>query len=288
MLGVMDVSIDKYRLFNTIAIETSSWCTRRCEFCPVSYFPRGDEYMDDGLWRQIINELSVMKYKGRIEMFIYNEPLYDDSLFDKIADIRCHIPRACIMIATNGDLIDSQYWIHYLFDVGLNQLCINLYSPKRARQLRRYTKESGYERYDLSLYANIGPKKKVLQIIDRTGVTRDNHKLPGVHHISNRAGNIFDFVPPLDVPLDKMCTRPFRFLNIMYDGRAMLCCNDYHRVVDVGDCSSMPLIEIWNSDAFNVYRSHLQNKDRRLPLCDVCDFNGGPYQHVIYHVGGVE
>lgn len=284
MISLIDVTKSEYRLFTSIAIETSSLCNRRCKFCPVSYAPRGDEYMDLDLWHHILQQLADLKYNGRVELYVYNEPYADNEIIDRISDVRRIVPRSCIMISTNGDLVQS-HDIRDSFDAGLNQLCLNYYSSKCGRWLRKYAKESGYERYDMSVYQNIGPRKRVVQVIDKTGMSKHiDAKLPGVHHISNRAGNIPDFMPPTPEPLSKVCCKPFRFLNIMYDGKAMLCCNDYYQTIDVGDANEEPLVEIWNKRTFNVYRLHLQRKCRKLPLCDACNFAGGYYTHMLHHV----
>jgi len=76
-------------------------------------------------------------------------------------------------------------------------------------------------------------------------------------------------------------------LNINWTGQGILCCNDYHGAVDLGNVRDQSLVEIWNSPAMHQYRLHLQNKNRHLPLCDKCDFGGGMFPHMIHPVVGV-
>ena len=131
-LSIIDVREYYYKLFSTIAIETSSWCNRRCAFCPVSYSPRPRHgRMDIELIRHVLDQLHDLSYTGRIELYIYNEPLYDDRIRDIIFMVRTNVPRACIMLSTNGDALHDESGAYELFENGLNQLCINVYSEAR-------------------------------------------------------------------------------------------------------------------------------------------------------------
>ena len=50
MNAAVDVSTGaRVRLFNTLALETSAQCNRRCVFCPVHAGERPDEQMPFGL-----------------------------------------------------------------------------------------------------------------------------------------------------------------------------------------------------------------------------------------------
>jgi len=232
----------------------------------------------------VVQELRQLNYSGRVELYIYNEPMRDDRLLDLIGLVRRNVPRACIMINTNGDYISSHRDIEKLFAAGLNQLGINVYSSEsRYIKLQEFL-SSCEDVTSASIYQNIGPKRMAADIVPKFNITKCNHELPGVSHISNRAGNIGSFVPPLSSPKQKVCTRPFRFFNIDWRGNAMLCCNDYANDAYIGSILDATVEQLWNSDIMNVYRLKLQNGDRRIPVCCVCDFAGGYYPHMLHHV----
>lgn len=67
-----------------VVIETSSFCNRKCDYCPLCFMDRKQNFMSDDLWEKIISELSGMKYKSQIVLNFYNEPLLDKSLPEKI------------------------------------------------------------------------------------------------------------------------------------------------------------------------------------------------------------
>src|ERR1700752_2614599 len=115
-------------IFNTIAIEIASKCNRTCHFCPNSYHKREDIFMDDQMEFDIIRQLKALKYNGRIEWYIYNEPTRDARLLFFIRHARLMLPSCCQMINTNGDFFKTAAHIDALFAAGLNQMQINIYS----------------------------------------------------------------------------------------------------------------------------------------------------------------
>jgi hypothetical protein len=84
-------------------------------------------------------------------------------------------------------------------------------------------------------------------------------------------------MPAAAAPLERMCVKPFRLLNINWRGEALLCCQDYHAEVSYGGLADSTLTELWNHPVMNLYRTRLLVKDRSLPLCRVCDCHAGAY-----------
>jgi radical SAM protein with 4Fe4S-binding SPASM domain len=303
-MKITNVTKENIALFNNIGIETGAKCNRHCYFCPNDYFKRPDEYMSDNLIEKIFNELRYLNYSGRIEFYIYNEPTRDKRLLHIIKAARLAVPRATLMFSTNGDYMKGPFDIIKCFDAGLNQMLINIYSStdgskdqkvfdngvKKAEerkglidgwvkqviaQLPNYKAEAG-------LYNPIGASKQYIEVQKKFGVKRDSTTQDNdFESISNRAGRIEGFRESVKEPLAKHCTKPFRFLNINWTGEAMVCCNDFNAETKMGNVKEKSLVEIWNSDAFHVYRLRLQNKNRNQFLCAGCDSNGGYYPHMV-------
>jgi hypothetical protein len=207
------------------------------------------------------------------------------------------------MINTNGDYFKSAEDIKHLFDCGLSQMQINVYSSAddsarddifqkgiRLAELR-YEKLKAWcdtllehdIHQDLNVYQHIGSKKAV-RVVKKFGIRRDAATLDGQNHFTNRSGNIPAFRESVTEPLQKHCIRPFRVLNINWNGNAILCCNDYYGTTNFGNAATASLQEIWNHPAFNLYRLKLQNKMRDCHLCHNCDFFGGYYPHMLDNV----
>lgn len=268
-------------MFSSIAIETSSQCDRRCVFCPNSVSPRSniEEFMSMDLIEKVLDDLVAIGYRKRIELYIYNEPLRDRRLCDIIKMVRKMLPKSCIMISTNGDYMTPEEFRN-MYNAGLNQLQINRYSipwkvTKKIHAHRlEYAERSGIE-IDGPIYQYISPKRRTMAISDKWDIEAMK-KVKGAFALVNRAGNIPNFLPAKQV--NKMCTKPFRFFNIMWNGEAMLCCNDYYNEVKIGNVADKSVLELWNSSVMIKYRRFLLEKDRSLSLCNRCDFNGGVYQ----------
>lgn len=296
----INVNRENTRLFSSIGVETSSLCNRTCVFCPNHENKRPDELMPWWMIEKIADELGSMNYKGRIEPYIYNEPMRDPRLLDVIRLFRERVPRSCIMINTNGDFARDGNDLVALYEAGLNQLQVNIYSAadgcgdpekeargvenakRRAATVQRWLDEMGVDQKG-SLYHYASPSVNRGQVSHRYGVSTESATIDGKFQLANRSGNIA-WIPGVDEPLEKGCARPFRFFNIDWRGDAILCCNDYYSKTSFGSVADSTLVELWNHPRLHEYRVKMQAKDRNCFLCDKCDFYGGPYQHNVQRV----
>lgn len=264
------------RLFNTISVEISAACNRRCKFCPVSVYQRTEELMDEVVYGAIIGELASLKYRGRVEFYIYNEPMKNRSHLERCVRQARAMLKATLMVSTNGDYMKSVEDLEWLYDIGVNQVVLNAYTAKRYPVFLEWQAE--YERRHGKLldvvYSGIPIGKKALKVYDKSG--GDNFG-SGVFALQNRAGSIPEFLAVPNEPMKRMCVKPFRLLNINWRGEAMICCNDYYADVPVGKVPSQSLVEIWNGPILSAYRKNLLQEDRTLPLCRTCDCHSGAY-----------
>lgn len=266
------------KLFNTISVEISAACNRRCKFCPVSVYQRPEELMSEIVFNVIISELASFDYGGRLEFYIYNEPLKNKSHFEKFArQARAMLPKATLMISTNGDYMKSAEDLEWLYnDIKINQVVLNAYVSKRYPVFIEWKRE--YERKHGKLiddvYKSIPKGKKAIKIYDKSD---GNNFGDGIFALQNRAGSIPDYLPIPKEPIKRMCVKPFRLLNINWRGEALICCNDYYADVPAGKIPENTLLEIWNGPVFSAYRKKLLAKKRTLPLCRTCDCHSGAY-----------
>lgn len=272
------------KLFNSIYLEIASLCNRSCQFCPVAYNTRPDVKLSEEIWNKAVEELAALHYRGRAMLYIYNEPMRDFTLIqERIEHLRKSVPKCCIMIATNGDYLhrktarDSASVIENLFSIGLNQLLINCYSPglyeRRVKWLEHLPSQISRRG---NVYGQLGSRAAEIRILDKSRLEKFG---TGVFRLTNRAGSIPSFRAPLQTPVERMCVRPFRVLNINYMGEALLCCQDYHGQLRIGNLADNTLEQLWNHPVLNRYRKNLLGKDRNLPLCSTCDCHAGAYSY---------
>jgi len=271
------------RIFNTLSLELSATCNRSCVFCPVSVYKRPEEFIPKHLVTKAANELAELKYKGRVEFYIYNEPLKSRStLYHALEVFKEVIPQATLMISTNGDYLKGSADLKDLYDRGLNQVILNAYSPKQHPKFIEWMRELNID-MEKNAYKPTARNARVGRALDKSVVEEFGK---GVHSLQNRAGSIPEFLAVPDEPLKKMCVKPFRLLNINWEGEAMICCNDYYGDVEVGNLESSTLVELWEHPVFIRYRKSLLEKDRSLPLCRDCDCHSGAYPHLVDIKGG--
>ncbi len=278
------------RLFNTICIEIGARCNRKCWFCPNAINKRPNSYLPAPIITSIITQLSKMNYDKRITLYVYNEPLLDERLCNIAKRIRQRVPKATIMIATNTDYIKGLQDIVKLYNSGINQIQFNIYSnEERYKTIHNYLSTLSIPMGNV--YSNGSPKQRIASVERKftKSLTPDANKI-GKFQLTSRAGNI-PTVKDQDKIITvqgKTCVRPFRMLNINYKGEAILCCNDYHADVVIGNVAETSLHDIWfHSPVMNTYRKALLRKDgsnirSKLKLCSTCSFAGGAYTHLIF------
>jgi MoaA/NifB/PqqE/SkfB family radical SAM enzyme len=292
-----------YPLFSLISLELGAQCNRTCVFCPNHDNVRPDTYLSRAVIEKVITELSVLRYAGRFEPFIYNEPLKDFTLLLWwITTSRARLPRAVLGLSTNGDYL-KPHMIDQMFQAGLNQLTINIYSSKdgdprpavvtkgveratkRAALIQRWLDERPYIDQRSSLYLRVPVRSCIAKVVHKYGVTPDGTNFGGGFGLSNRSGNVVWLQRAGAEPrtYSGMCVKPFRQLQINHRGDAILCCNDYHGVTTWGNVRQHSVLDLWNHMTLNRARAELQD-GTRTGLCAGCDFNGGAYRHMITRV----
>jgi radical SAM protein with 4Fe4S-binding SPASM domain len=240
----------RFPLFNQVLIETRTDCNQKCKFCPQYYNKKQLGVMSWNIFTTIINQLSEINFSGRLALFLSNEPLLEDRLFNMIEYIRKKNSNIFIDITTNGVLLDEKM-ITDLFSCGLDNIIINDYRPDRE------------------IYPN-KISKNLIPIVEKF---RFNPKFNYVHrstneNLSNYAGNTKQNQNSNNSL--GFCNFPFRKLTISYKGNVLLCCNDYLYQTNFGNILDKNIIDIWYSDEYNHYRHNLLNNNR-IGLCEKCN-----------------
>lgn len=290
---------EAYPLFNRISIETSSFCNRKCVFCPVSTGRRDPEatggtikYMDMGLYAKIVNELGSYGFKGVAQMFLLNEPLLDKRLADMTKMLKDACPKSSTYLSTNGDPIYGpgasldkaiERMLH-LYDHGINVINLNVYDEGED-QFNRYTElvAALTTRYEVEVtenrYRHHTPSKAFVALTDMR-----------INRLSSKATDQFyqrgmNNRKPGSVK-QSHCARTQRHLVVLYDGHVPICCaidpTDLS-LKQMGDLNEKTLWEIWQSADYFKYRYYTQQAKRVLPGCSTCDHKMS-YPHVVRHV----
>lgn len=230
-------------LFTSTNIETFGYCNRKCSFCfNNEKFPdREVGIMSIDVWQKIVNELSIIKFAGRLAPYFFGEPLLDKRILELISYARKKCPYSFIQINSNGDIL-KEHFLLSLIKNGLDRIHITNYDDVENNNLLKLSKKYPYH-VDYRAWENIS--------------------------LVNRAGKIFD---KENRNINKPCMRPSNQLVINWKGNVLLCCQDYYEEYILGNVKDESIQKIWYSVQFQKYRKILKAGNRKaIDICKNCD-----------------
>lgn len=228
--------------FWSVAIEISTYCNRRCYYCPNSRYDTPREYMSEELFKKIIQNLKEVGYKGSVTYELYGEPLLDERLVDFIRYSRDNLPRgAFLKVLSNGDELTMELF-ERLIDAGMKEILITLHDLDPTSMM-----------------------KKLQPMIDK----HPSHiRLKTIHNSSyllNRGGAI-------EIHGGAKIKKCF-YLScavIDYEGNVILCCNDYLHAHKFGNVREERIEDIWKKKEFAKIRQQARKGRPALEICRQC------------------
>jgi len=248
--------------------------------CGVASLPKERYFMTLESAEAISSVCAQLNPQARVEFAMHGEPLLNPEWFTIIALFRQSM-KAQLQLTTNGTLTvgDWATWLRWFTLAGLNVVLVDLYEPYGgelrqeilANTLAPWRCVNFYESR-FSPWHNHGANCHVVVLMDdlmkRSG-ERSSRK------ITNQGGNS-PLRPPLEKPLAKTCTIPFRELSVRWDGQVGICCNDWRLQYRVGNIIDEGTA-LWGNERFMGARRLLQAKQRSFSPCAVCDVGAGSY-----------
>jgi len=263
-----------------VKIETTNACNGQCTYCPRDKMTRKVGFINDYLFRKIVDECSALGIQS-IHLQNYGEPLLDKKLVERIRYIKNKsIPHA--MIFSNGLLL-TKVLGRKLIESGLDEISVSL-DPgpevlhNRIRiHLPYKTVVKNLESF-ISLKKEIGSKKPTL--IVSSVVTEENYQEvePFLHKWKPLVDRI-DIQPAHNWGFNSQrlrqeylpCSRLWNTLTILWDGSVSLCCVDFNGKYLLGDVSESTIEEIWNGTRYRKIRRENLGPIKNLnPLCKLC------------------
>jgi hypothetical protein len=262
-----------------IEIETHSYCNRRCGYCPNVVGDRLGENkrMDPAVFSGVVRDLQEIDWAGNFVLTSYNEPLADRIILDRIGEARAALPRAKMMIYTNGDYLTPDY-VQELAEAGLDYMHISIHMNAADVYSDIYALDRISE---VTTRMRIPAKYKTIQrnefIIARAPHKRIEIEVRAINywkHGKDRGGLIKGMKPEPARTLP--CYFPFEYMHIGFEGTIVPCChirsdNEEHRPYRTGNLRDYPsLYQAYTSGKLAGWRRHLISTKEKEGPCKTC------------------
>jgi hypothetical protein len=250
------------KVLRFVEIETHNYCNRTCSFCPNSYIDRRSsrEYFPPHSYIKILKELADIKFSGTISYNRYMEPLADEVIFDRVREAHEWVPKARLIINTNGDFF-NQSVLNRLERAGLNELNIARYidTPQVwTNELAIKRCEDFAKKHGLDVTRTLSKPDHVFYKVHHSKMTFSLYSFNYVTTKYNRAGSL-----AADPFVRKSpCVYPFAGLYFDSNGECLPCCNMRsdvagHKPFIYGNIETHSLLELFQSRVARSLRQDL-------------------------------
>ncbi|NBH36280.1 radical SAM/SPASM domain-containing protein [Clostridiaceae bacterium] len=268
-------SSQKWIIFNEyvqeIGIETSAFCNRKCVYCPVSEYPRKQQFMDDQLYKKILEEMRQIDYKGIFTLSLFNEPLASKDILNRIRLIKQYCPCSYVRMNSNGDYLTKDL-LDELNEAGLNEILITQHMDVNET----YSDEIAQEKID-AFFKRIGLTYTITKMKDMHNISCDlMYKKIKLLVVTNnweedgtdRGGKI-EFLS--GKKRNQPCCTPFRELYIDVNGFVRFCFNIFVNEKNLGNVANHKVVDLFFSEEMvDIRRSHLNFGPKEWP-CETCN-----------------
>lgn len=260
-----------------VNLELSYMCNRKCDYCPVKDSDRQStqQLMNGEIFASIINSLAAIRYENRISLNLYNEPLLDTSLEEKIKKIRCDLPYSHISFNSNGDNLSRERLLS-LGQAGLNYICVTFHPPPDVLE----TKKSLKKRLEGFLQRNeVRRDALLLAEEDRVEFIKDGVRVlcrwPNWRADGTSRAGVLKHHQSMSAVRVQPCLKPFRELTVFYDGSVQPCCEAFHdreiNLCEIGRVGpSVSIFDVYSSESMAAFRRSVFSFGEKTGICEHC------------------
>lgn len=194
--------------------------------------------MSEDIWVNLWKIIRAVTPRCRVEMANAGEPTLHPDMLNYLRIARRLSPDSQIQITTNGTMLSSGKMAHaQLSRAGANIVYVDMYAPKEKHI--KLAEESGIPFYEYySKPANApgawtyhGPETRLIVLMEQPANWPDKRKKLGrlgtmLNHLDWEAAKPFGLTP-VEAPLRRRCSQPFKYVSVHCDGSYELCCQDF-------------------------------------------------------------
>jgi wyosine [tRNA(Phe)-imidazoG37] synthetase (radical SAM superfamily) len=287
---------DPFRLLpfpQAVHIEITNHCNLKCLMCPHTTMEREKGFMDESLFRSIIDELAGHKLLlENVALMGLGEPLLHKD-FERFAKIAADSGIPNLYASTNAALLSEERSRRIIEDGSLNRLIISLDGASKET-FEKIRVGANFDRIEenvmrfLDLKRKLGKKRPqaTLQILSMPETENEVDEfcriwLPRlcredeilIKEVDTFGGLVDDRRPNTEVEPEKRyaCRQLWKDFSISWDGRATVCCKDVFYKLSVGRVGDSSISTLWTSKKWgSIRRIHELGQWGSLKPCDDC------------------
>jgi len=261
-----------------IEIETTIMCNASCWFCPQKNSLREPKYMEERVWKKIIDDTRGI---GAIyRPFLLNEPFADKRMTEVVKYIK-EDPTAKVEFNTNGSMLTPKV-TDRLLEIGVDAMRFSVDGFYRTTfdESRGISYDKVYKHvaYFLEQSKKVSyPILTEVRMIKLPGTEQERVEFKAYWEQHNPDSILFTdlYSYPWENQTESTklpCLKIEKELFFYVDGTATLCCWDSIGRQIIGDVKEENALDIWNGEEMARCRELLDAGNRdQLTLCSRCD-----------------
>jgi len=261
-----------------LQIETNLACNAKCPFCPYSHLERGPKFMEDWIWKKIVDETRGLGIIYR--PFLINEPLSER----RLATIMRYIKEdatAKVEINSNAGLMTEKRALEVL-DAGLDiaRFSVDGFSRETYEPARPGVDYDAVVR-NVNRFVELRDKGNYACTVEVRMIDMPENRHEHTAYVDYWKPRVDEvLIVPLyrwpwegqEKPVLKPCLKILDEMFFYTDGSAPLCCWDSAGRGIIGDVKKESVLDIWNGVTMRAMRDLLDRGRRDLiHLCSRCD-----------------
>ncbi len=236
------------RYFMGIDIEINHHCNLACSYCPNS----NSERISKGLmsyenFKRIMEQLSDIKYEGRINYHFYSEPTLHPELVNFVKLSKVMLPKSRSEIYSNGTLLSEEKY-YELRTAGVDKFTITRHES---------TKKTAFDNFYEALPES---EKKCVKYTDFSQLIYTNR------------GGLVDAGKKIENSLNRLCLIPMSSLIVTVKGNVVSCYEDFNEKNVMGNVFQEHIKDIWVKPKYQEFRDDLRKGHRyKYEVCKSCN-----------------
>lgn len=264
------------RRVSSVVIGTTAVCNANCSHCPTNKaYSRAQAkgIMTPALFERLVRESLDLGFDGTFMFGLFGDPLQDPLFADRVAFIRRMKPDASIAISTNGAMYDPAKHREALAQIDSIAIHIEAMTPDvYETHMRPLKVHRTFPRAERILAENPGRVHIVSPIhkdnLEQVASLKSHWEGLGANEtefvaLSNRAGKSPNYEALALAPTAIGCGPEMvesEFI-VDWDGAVLTCCQDFHRLGQLGDLTRESVAETLASAERRRVRDLLNRKE---------------------------